>query len=367
MISLIKKKLKYLYSNITKIIFDAIYCKIIVGNMKFFYDNTKIKKIYLTKKRAKKYNLYIIKQGRIYSDNSENVAVIKENCLMPKLSIQLGNNCLLSHKKNGILRTGSRILIQRKIRGKMLSLVQGASAINNYGHWLLDILPKLFISEKLRKFSYYDAIYLPSYKKKFQIDTLKYFNIDKSKIIDGSVIRHVYADEITMPEHPYWKVNKFQLDTVSKVDPEMIKLLRNKFLLKKQKKNKYDRLFIDRSDSLFNHNQIINYKEVYQFLLKKKFIKLNLSRLSFDEQISYFYNAKIILGAHGAGLCNTIFCKSGTTLIELSNSIDKCYLFKNISKINKMKYYNIISKGDSQSNKIYPRIFIPISKIAKIV
>ena len=38
----------------------------------------------------------------------------------------------------------------KKIKGNILSLVQGASAIGNYGHWILDTIPKLIIAKKFK-------------------------------------------------------------------------------------------------------------------------------------------------------------------------------------------------------------------------
>ena len=41
---------------------------------------------------------------------------------------------------------------------------------------------------------------------------------NRKKFIDGSIIRHVEADEIIIPQHPYWKINKHQLKTVKNVE-----------------------------------------------------------------------------------------------------------------------------------------------------
>ena len=50
---------------------------------------------------------------------------------------------------------------------------------------MLDILPKLCISEKILNLNEFDGIYLPNIKRSFQIDSLKYFNINPKKYIDG--------------------------------------------------------------------------------------------------------------------------------------------------------------------------------------
>ena len=361
-----KKKFKIIYSSFLKIIFDLIFFKLLVSDKFFFNQNVKIKKIKFLSNSDREYKIYTIKKSRIYSDGSENVAVIKKNFILPEISIQLSKNYLVETYKNSILKTGTRKFIQKKIYGNVLSLVQGVSAVDNYGHWLLDILPKLCIAEKYTNLNDFDAIYLPSFKKKFQLDSLKYFNINSDKYIDGSEFRHIYADKFTIPQHPYWKINKYQMDTVANIDPNIVNNLRDKFLTKD---NNHEglKLFIDRSDSKFFHSQIENIDEVCKLLKEDKFDILKLSNLSFEEQIHYFSNAKIIIGAHGAGLCNLIFCKPKTKIVEFSNKEFKCDVFKNISKINNLTYHKLVSISEVPANRIKPDIKVSVEELSKLI
>ena len=43
--------------------------------------------------------------------------------------------------------------------------MQGASAIGNYGHWILDTIPKLIIAKKFKDLNSFDAILIPNIKK----------------------------------------------------------------------------------------------------------------------------------------------------------------------------------------------------------
>lgn len=357
-----KKFLKSFYVLLIKQIFDIIYSKITLADNSFFLRNVKENIVKLGADDEKSYKIYEIQNSRIYSDLSENVAVIKKEFLLPKVSIQLSKNYLIEEKYNQILNTGTRKFIQKKIKGNLLSLVQGASAINNYGHWMMDIIPKLLIIETKQNLNNFDSIYLPNINKKFQKDTLKFFNINFSKIINGSEIRHIFAEKITIPQHPYWVTNKYQMETVANVDPNIVKLVRKKFL-KKIETNNFKKIFIDRSDSNFFHNQIENYKEVWEILDKKNFTRLKLTNLSFKEQMSYFNNAEVIVGGHGAGLCNSMFCKPGTMLIELANTINKCNMFRNISTINNMQHHKIESLKEPPKNRMKPDILVDTSKL----
>lgn len=339
----LKNILKKIYFFFIKIFFEILYGSIKVKSNDGF-NSTKIK---FSKESKKEYEIFEIDNARIYTDSSQNVAVIKKNKIYERLSTQLIDNHLVNLDKNGIIKTGTRKFIKKRIKGNVLSLIQGASAIENYGHWLLDTIPKLLIVKKFRDLNSFDAILMPNIKKKFQKDSLEYFNISKSKILDGSEITHLYADRITIPGHPYWEINKHQFKTVANVDKDILKSVREIFLKKDNlnESNKNEYIFIDRSDSKFNHNKLINNFEVIEYLKKKGFSIIKLSKLSLDEQITLFNKAKIIIGSHGAGLTNIIFCKSSTKIIEIGNPNFDCYVFRNISKIQNLNYSFIKAKS----------------------
>lgn len=361
-----KNYLKKKYFLFIKKFFEFFYSKLKIADKSFFNKHVKIIKINLTKNSTKSYKIYEILKSRIYSDNNENVAIIKNNLIVPKLSIQFNKNCLIEVNKNAVLKTGTRSFLQKKIVGNVLSLTQGSSAINNYGHWMLDILPKLCITEKFKNLNSFDAIYLPNYNHLFQKDSLRYFKISNKKFINGKNIKHIYADKFTIPQHPYWKLNKHQFATAN-IDSEFIKILRGKFL-KKIKKLKKKKIFIDRSDSAFAHSQIENYNEVIKVLKYYNFEIVKLKDMPFKDQISYFYNANIVVGAHGAGLSNVLFCNPGTKLVEILSWKFKTNLLKNISVINKLKYFRLISsKKPPPIKTLKPDIYVPIQKLIELI
>ena len=55
-----------------------------------------------------------------------------------------------------------------------------------------------------------------------------------------------------------------------------------------------------------------NEKELIHFLKKKNFFSVKLSELSVEEQIKLFNDAQIVIGLHGAGLANLIWCNKYT-------------------------------------------------------
>ena len=77
---MIKRKIKLYYKYLIQIIFRQLYGKILIPKKK----NTLLKKIEINHSlfksfTNKNYNIYSIKSARIFTDNNENVAIIKNN------------------------------------------------------------------------------------------------------------------------------------------------------------------------------------------------------------------------------------------------------------------------------------------------
>ena len=101
------------------------------------YGKIKIEKLSIKKYLIKRLkinkgefiNLYKIFDGRIYTDCKTNVAYIKGNKLIQKISYQQNKHSLGSLKYNSTLQKGTPAF-KKKIIGRVFSLVQGASGSN---------------------------------------------------------------------------------------------------------------------------------------------------------------------------------------------------------------------------------------------
>jgi len=135
----------------------------------------------------------------------------------------------------------------------------------------------------------------------------------------------------------------------------------------KKKINSNEKVFIDRSESKFNHCQIQNNSEVIDFLTKKGFTSYKIGELSFENQIYLFNKAKIIVGAHGAAFANLVFCKPKTKIIEIKPINNPNYVNKTISKINSLDYTLIATQKLDENLKINGDIYLDLKRLNKIV
>jgi hypothetical protein len=71
-----------------------------------------------------------------------------------------------------------------------------------------------------------------------------------------------------------------------------------------------------------------------------KFRSIYFEKISFKEQVKHFYNAKIIICAHGAVMSNMFFCKENTKIIEITCG-KKWEFFKVISSILNLEHIQL--------------------------
>ena len=143
--------------------------------------------------------------------------------------------------------------------------------------------------------------------------------------------------------------------------------MRKRFLKFKSKKKFYKKIYIDRSDSIFNNRRIINEDKIKKLLTKKKFKILKLSNFSFIEQIGIFNSAKIIVGNHGAGFTNLIFCKKNTKVVEFKDK-NTAKVFNKISKDLGLNYKSILGNriGKDKKNQ-NNNLEIPLYKLKNLI
>ncbi len=338
----IKKLFQNLFKNVFYIIFKFFYGTINCNETLNSKDNINIHEIdnkNIISFFGIKYKVYQIRNGRIYNDNVQNVAIINNNNIIQGPSYQQVEGELKTIKHNICVKIGTP-RVKKKFNGRVLNMAQGASGHKNYSHWLLDMLPKLKLYDEIFSFKDLNYIYLNKLEN-FQKCSLELLGLKYLKIIDSDQYRHIQCEDLISTDHPSY-FNGFILDQAQNIPEWVVYWLRDSFLGKSEKIDCKEKVFIDRSGSSFKHSQIINYDQTINFLKDKGFEILKLEKKSFLEQVSIFYNAKVVVGAHGAGLANICFSKSKSRIIEIRSS-EPGYAYQNreyerIAKINNLKY-----------------------------
>ena len=354
-----RKKIQSIYKFFISQLFKIIYGKVIFSN-----KNDKDVKIIEINKDNLKYQFAEIDNGRIFTDYVENVAIINKNQILDHVSYQQVKGELKEPFLNVVVKKGTP-KIKKRFKGKVFSLIQGASGNNNYFHWMFDILPRLILLEKVYNLNEIDYFYSPQ-TKPWQLSTLSIFDISKERLINSNHYRHIHADKILAVSHPWYNKGRI-LNEAKKLPTWIINEIGLKFDKYGKKFECNDKIFIDRRESRYNHCQIINDEEIKTHLKKKGFTIYKIGELNFFEQIYLFQNAKIIIGAHGAAFANLIFCKPNTKVLDIipenhPNSVDET-----IAKFKNLDFKFVKTKELSIEKKTNGDIFLPMGVIDSLL
>lgn len=358
-----KKILQLYFKKSFQLLFKALYGTVQnnqnIKNIKSIERN-KVINIKSDIRNARDYYTYKINNGRVYTDYVENVSIISEKNLIGEVSYQQIAGELKDPSYNVVLEKGTPA-IKKKIKGRVLTILQGASG-NTYGHWLLEMLPKIKICSEHYALKDIDYYYTPNLTT-FQKETLSVLNIDTSKIINSEKYRHIEADELLAVVHPsYYK--GFILEEFKYQPRWVVEWIKNTYLPYAKKFTSNKRVYLDRTDSLNKHCQFIQEREISEYLIKEKgFIKYQLTKLSFFEKIFLFNNAEIIFGAHGSGFMNVTFCKPQTKIIEVMPNTNPNKVCKRISEINNLNYKLIETKEVDENKKKLGDIDLSLSDL----
>ena len=114
----------------------------------------------------------------------------------------------------------------KKIKGNILSLLQGSSG-NNYFHFLFDIIPKIILLEK-NLLKDINLFLLPNIKD-WQKTILSSFGIGEKQLLNSNTNRHVEAEKIYAVDHP-WYMKGFVNYEIKNMPEWVVFSLREKFL-----------------------------------------------------------------------------------------------------------------------------------------
>ena len=368
---MIKKFLQKIFKTVSYKIFLLIYGKINESIDCKKDDRIKVETANIDKNS--RYKIFIIKDGRLYTDRIHNTAVLIDDKIVQEPSFQLkykGSFIYNSNIKDNIAIKNGTPRILKKLNGTVLSLLTGGAGNKNYWHWMFDVLPKLSLCSKIIDINHIDYFLLPDKTKKFQIETLNYLNIPEEKRLSSVKFRHIKTKKLILTDHPV-SISVDPTKDIMNMPVWISEWLKDKFLIKIKKNNekKIRKIYIDRHDSKSKESSprfISNENEIKKYLIKKDFTPIKLHETKFIDQVKLFYEAECVVGLHGGGFANIVFSKPKTKIIELKGSHSGNPI-ENLAKKNNLSYDSITVDTKQNTPSQQGEIYIPLEKLNKII
>ena len=171
----------------------------------------------------------------------------------------------------------------------------------SYAHWLLQDVPRF-----LRTISHFPEAEIvvkdspPLYVSSF-LDA-----IGRNSATQRTIIK---------PEKYVFVGSQYAVGLPSMRDLDTLRNIEKKFVSEKYECGSLPNSFyVSRSKSQRN---LPGEHEVEKRLISLGFEIVFLEDLTFEKQVKLFRNAKIVIGAHGAGMANMIWCQPNTKIIEI--------------------------------------------------
>ncbi len=258
------------------------------------------------------------------------------------------DNFKLANFKGSIDNNQSYILSKKKkFASKKLDKVIYLSGTydENWYHWLIEILSKLFIiREQIKKFDDYDIIISEDISKSpTHLESLKILAFQSNLIfIDPKYIykanRVVYVESPAISNRARKKIFTHNIYDGNFYEQILrkYKLSLEEKLIENHEQTYNERIYLYRNQNKRKFNQ----ESVIKLLKKFNFKIVDLMELTFKEQVLLFHHSKILVGVTGAAWTNVIFCqKNAKGLLFCPETVRASTTFTNLASLSGMALY----------------------------
>jgi hypothetical protein len=236
----------------------------------------------------------------------------------------------------------------RKVEDKTVLLSR--YGVGTYGHWLIEIFPKIHIAKKIWGNDLYYAL------PRGVITGRKEQNMWQT-IYDGLLLEGITEDKIinTSPDNiDFSKIYHISdLGKICNISLEVIKYLETIAEKYKNPTNEYEKIYISRDDA--SNRRLKNEEEVVKILEEYGFKKFNCRDFSFTDQIKLFANAKQIAGILGSNMTNTVFAPRNSKLLYFSPEYFYDTFFLDIAEKKYHQWYEVRGKAMEPIQSPYHR------------
>lgn len=235
-----------------------------------------------------------------------------------------GNKIETSVRRGGFV--GDRVLdsspsffkteiYDKKFKGKSIYL---GPLMSHYGHFITESLSRFWMLD----YSYFDNIVFSSFIfqnkiTEFQKEIFEIFNIENVIVIN----KPSFFEEVWIPEQ-LWTINLPPQDGLSRVYFFIREYYKRKRSFSFNKKSiftsKMNKKYFLSDKNL--DGRVKNKKEIEKIFFQKGCEIIYPEEMSFAKQISYYLNAKVLIGFSGTLVHNALFCDSHfTKVIEIGD------------------------------------------------
>lgn len=218
------------------------------------------------------------------------------------------------------------------LRGNTL-LCSAAMADYNYAHWTLETIPRIgAVLESGLRWEDFEQLLIRNKGLRFQVEGLEALGCPQQKVLTEPPLSCFDCEKVTTTTHPANYIpSEFAINYLAGPFADAVR----SHALQQHEQPCSEKIYVSR---LGSRRALANESEVIRTLLERGFSIVNLETLSLQSKIRLFEGARIVIGAHGAGLSNLVFCKPDTRVIEIFHPNHVETMYWGISELKGLDY-----------------------------
>ena len=270
---------------------------------------------------------------------TSDIELLEESVTSPQNSDQIMTAALVRHMfidgiclGLNIIRGNSELIGTRAIERQSMSPL--SPRFLNYYHWMIETVPRIrYIQAYIKQTGANISLLVPAEAPPWLDETLQLLGWPESKI--------------ERAKSPVYAVNNLVVSSFPRLLPQDYRWIRKRILANPVPDNPSvdigSNVYISRADAI--ERQIVNETDVMDMLSEYGFKCYRLEESSVLENAHLFNNADLVVGAHGAGLTDLIFCTEGTILELFGSKVKPPY--ENLADALDVEYDSIACKPRS--------------------
>jgi len=219
----------------------------------------------------------------------------------------------------------------KRLKGTAAVLATGLGQ-RNYYHWTTEILPRLRLLEQTR--ANVDSYCIPR-RHSYHFESLLMMGIPRERIVSLGKYTHLQADTLMVPS-----INRQEMTSVN------AQFLHDRLAARYGSQGgppTSQKIYVARRRRGWRY--VLNESELMARLTPMGFKRYYLEDVSMQEQVRLFRNASMVVGPHGSGLVNLVYCRPGTHVVEIGTPVRPSGLFQIIAHHRGLRYVNYVGQA----------------------
>lgn len=220
----------------------------------------------------------------------------------------------------------------------------------NHHEWLYTHLPRVLMAQKI---GLADKILLPEKQLLSEVkqETLRRLGIENPQFIQP-------WDEVIL----FGELTVFGVDGF---DPQNLLELRNRLAGSRPDVKPHRRLLISRENC--SYRKLNKHTIILDLLRPFGFEEVRFEELTLQQQIDLLQETEILMGPHGAGFANLLFCQPGTKVIEIQDPDAQNPHFYILAALLGLRCWLLRAEVDRTREVLYRDLTICPAKLVEII